>query len=89
MAFGSKKLSEIFKVILNQGLKSVKTGMPDLFLWSEKGENKFKEQFFYAESDSIKLVEVKSINDKLSDNQKFWLKTFYDRKVNVEVLHIK
>ena len=90
VAFGPQKLTEIFKVILNQGLKAVKSGMPDLFLWSEKGENKFKEQqFFYAESDSIKLVEVKSVNDKLSDNQKFWLKTFYDQKINIEVLHIK
>ena len=26
-----------------------------------------KEQFFCAQSDSIKLVEVKSVNDKLSD----------------------
>ena len=89
VAFGPKKLSEIFKIILNQGLKNVKTGMPDLFLWSEKGENKFKEQFFYAEINTIKLVEVKSVNDKLSDNQKFWLKTFYDNNINVEVLHIK
>ena len=28
-------------------------------------------------------------NDKLSDNQKFWLKSFYDNNINVEVLHIK
>ena len=89
IAFGPKKLVEIFKVILNQGLKAVKTGMPDLLLWSEKSKNKYKEQFFYAEIDSIKLVEVKSENDKLSDNQKFWLKTFYDNGINVEVLHIK
>ena len=89
IAFGPEKLAEIFKVILNQGLKYVKTGMPDLFLWSEDSKNKFKEQFFYAESNSIKLVEVKSINDKLSDNQKFWLKTFYDKDIKVEVLHIK
>ena len=89
VAFGPIKLVEIFKVILNQGLKNVRSGMPDLFLWSEKGQNKFKEQFFYAEINSIKLVEVKSVNDKLSDNQKFWLKTFYDNNINVEVLHIK
>ena len=89
VAFGPQKLTEIFKVILIQGLKHVKTGMPDLFLWSEKSKTKYKEQNFYAEIDSIKLVEVKSINDKLSDNQKFWLKTFYDNNINVEVLHIK
>ena len=89
VAFGPKKLVEIFKVILNQGLKYVKTGMPDLFLWSEKSKTKHKGQFFYSEINSIKLVEVKSVNDKLSDNQKFWLKTFYDNDINVEVLHIK
>ena len=89
VAFGPAKLVEIFRVILNQGLKNVKTGMPDLFLWKENGKSKYKEQFYYAESDSIKLVEVKSVNDKLSDTQKFWLKTFFENGINVEVLHIK
>ena len=89
VAFGPQKLVEIFRVILNQGLKSVKTGMPDLFLWKENGKSKYKEKFYYAEIDSIKLVEVKSVNDKLSDNQKFWLKTFCENGINVEVLHIK
>ena len=63
--------------------------MPDLFLWKENEKSKYKEQFYYAESDSIKLVEVKSVNDKLSDTQKFWLKTFFENGINVEVLHIK
>ena len=89
VAFGPKKLVDIFYVILNQGLKAVKTGMPDLFLWKEDSKSKYKEKIYYAESNSIKLVEVKSINDKLSDNQKFWLKTFYENGINVEVLHIK
>ena len=89
VAFGPEKLVEIFRVILNQGLKNVKTGMPDLFLWKENGKSKYKEQFYYAESDSIKLVEVKSVNDKLSDTQKFWLKTFFEKGINVELLHIK
>ena len=89
VAFGPKKLVDIFYVILNQGLKEVKTGMPDLFLWKEDSKSKYKEKIYYAESNSIKLVEVKSINDKLSDNQKFWLKTFYENGINVEVLHIK
>jgi hypothetical protein len=89
IAFGPKKLVDIFYVILNQGLKAVKTGMPDLFLWKEDSKSKYKEKIYYAESNSIKLVEVKSINDKLSDNQKFWLKTFYENGINVEVLHIK
>ena len=89
IAFGPQKLVEIFRVILTQGLKSVKTGMPDLFLWKENGKSKYKEKFYYAEIDSIKLVEVKSVNDKLSDNQKFCLKTFCENGINVEVLHIK
>ena len=89
VAFGPEKLVEIFRVILNQGLKYVKTGMPDLFLWKEDGKSKYKEKFYYAEINSIKLVEVKSVNDKLSDNQKFWLKTFCENGINVEVLHIK
>ena len=89
VAFGAQKLVEIFKVILNQGLKSVRTGMPDLFLWKEDGKSKYKEKFYYAESNSIKLVEVKSVNDKLSDSQKFWLKTFFENEINIQVLHIK
>ena len=89
VAFGPKKLVEVFRVILNQGLKYVKTGMPDLFLWKEETKSKYKDNFYYAESNSIKLVEVKSVNDKLSDSQKFWLKTFFDNEINVEVLHIK
>ena len=89
VAFGPEKLVEIFRVILNQGLKYVKTGMPDLFLWKEDGKSKYKEKFYYAEINSIKLVEVKSVNDKLSDDQKFWLKTFCENGINVEVLHIK
>ena len=89
VAFGPEKLVEIFRVILNQGLTYVKTGMPDLFLWKEDGKSKYKEKFYYAEINSIKLVEVKSVNDKLSDNQKFWLKTFCENGINVEVLHIK
>ena len=89
VAFGPQKLVNIFRVILSQGLKKVKTGMPDLLLWKEDGKSKYKEKFYYAESNSIKLVEVKSVNDKLSDSQKFWLKTFCENKIDVEVLHIK
>ena len=90
IAFTADKLVEIFKVILFKGLKSVKSGMPDLFLWNEnQTESKYKVSHFYAESGSLKLVEVKSVNDKLSDNQRFWIKTFYDNKINVEILHIK
>ena len=87
-SFGSKKLVEIFKVILNHGLKYVKMGMPDLFLWKENICSKYK-NFYYAEENSIKLVEVKSENDKLSIGQKFWIKTLYNMGINVEILYVK
>ena len=88
VAFGPKKLVEIFKIILNQGLKYVKKGMPDLFLWNENVCSKYK-NYYYAEENSIKLVEVKSEKDKLSIDQKFWIKTFYNMGINVEVLYVK
>ena len=88
VAFGAERLVEIFKVVLNNGLKYVKKGMPDLFLWRENIISKYKE-FYYAEENSIKLVEVKSANDKLSDIQKFWLKTFLEKNINVEILYVK
>ena len=62
--------------------------MPDLFLWKENIISKYKE-FYFAEENSIKLVEVKSANDKLSDGQKFWLKTFLEKNINVEILYVK
>ena len=88
VAFGPKKLVEIFKILLNQGLKYVKKGMPDLFLWNENVCSKYK-NYYYAEENSIKLVEVKSEKDKLSIDQKFWIKTFYNMGINVEVLYVK
>ena len=88
VAFGAEKLVEIFKVILYNGLKYVKKGMPDLFLWKENITSKYK-NFYYAEENSIKLVEVKSSNDKLSNEQKFWLKTFLEKNINVEILYVK
>ena len=87
-AFGAKKLVEIFKVILNHGLKYVKIGMPDLFLWNENICSKYK-NYYYAEENSIKLVEVKSEKDKLSIGQKFWLKTLFNMGINVEILYVK
>ena len=82
IAFGSEKLVEIFRIILNNGYKYVKTGFPDLFLWKENSPN-------YVEENSIKLVEVKSTKDILSNGQKFWIKTFYEKGINVEILKVK
>ena len=62
-------------------------GMPDLFLWKENICSKYKN--YYAEENSIKLVEVKSENDKLSIGQKFWIKTLYNMGINVEILYVK
>ena len=87
-AFGPKKLVEIIKIILTHGLKYVKKGMPDLFLWNENIYSKYKD-YYYAGENSIKLVEVKSENDKLSISQKFWLKTLFNLGINVEVLYVK
>ena len=88
IAFGPEKLVEIFKVILNNGYKYVKRGIPDLFLWKENNIIKFMD-YYYAEENSIKLVEVKSAKDKLSNEQKFWIKTFYEKGINVEILYVK
>ena len=82
VAIGPEKLVKIFKIILNHGLKYVKIGMPDLFLWEEKNS-------YYAKENSIKIVEVKSSKDILSDSQKFWLKILYEIGINVEVLYVK
>ena len=42
IAFGPQKLVQIFRIILNQGFKYVKKGMPDLFLWKENICSKYK-----------------------------------------------
>ena len=66
----------------------MKRGIPDLFLWKENNIIKFMD-YYYAEENSIKLVEVKSAKDKLSNEQKFWIKTFYEKGINVEILYVK
>jgi len=73
----SKKLVKIFEEFA-KSLNFIIKGMPDLFLWDEKNL-----------SGSSLLVEVKSINDKLSDHQKYWLKFLKNINVNSEILHIK
>ena len=55
VAFGPEKLVEVFRVILNQGLKYVKTGMPDLFLWKEDGKSKYKEKSLAKNSQTLFL----------------------------------
>lgn len=90
-AFDMKKLVNIFRVILKYGLKYIKIGMPDLFLWKEEKEFNlfFNNGSYCSVKNSIKLVEVKSETDRLSDYQKFWLKTFYENDIEVELLYIK
>jgi hypothetical protein len=54
--------------------------MPDLFMWKEE-KNKII-------PGSIKLSEVKSTKDKLSEFQIFWIKLFFECEIDIEVLHI-
>ena len=93
IAMTPKKIVKIFKEIV-KNIKFVIKGMPDLFLWKTKEETfsingktivkKLKE----AQRDSIKIVEVKSTNDKLSEHQKFWLTLLHSCDIDIEVLHI-
>ncbi len=91
IAMTPKKMVKIFKEILIEGSKYFRRGMPDLFLWKEKKIKKEENNSNYIESiwDSLKLVEVKSTNDKLSEYQIFWLKLLYEKEIQLEVLHIK
>jgi len=72
-----KKLSKIFEEFA-MNIRYIIKGMPDLFLWNEK-----------SLSGSALLVEVKSINDKLSDHQKYWLKFLKNNFIETQILHIK
>jgi len=49
-------------------------GMPDLLIWNET---------------HYELLEIKSPNDTLSNQQLFWLKTFRDLGVNARVLRVR
>ena len=80
LGFTIKKLIKIFKIILNGSIKYFQRGMPDLFMWKEE-KNKII-------PGSIKLCEVKSIKDKLSEFQIFWIKLFFECEIDIEVLHI-
>ena len=93
IAMTAKKMVKIFKEIV-KNIKFVIKGMPDLFLWKSREETfcingktivkKLKE----AQWDSLKIVEVKSTNDKLSEHQKFWLTLLHSCDIDIEVLHI-
>lgn len=72
-----KKLAKIFEEF-SKNIRFIIKGMPDLFLWKETSLH-----------DSALLVEVKSLNDKLSDHQKYWLKFLNYINLNNEILHIK
>ena len=91
IAMTPKKMVKIFKVILIEGSKFFRRGMPDLFLWKQKIIKKEKTNTNYIEAiwDSLKVVEVKSTNDKLSEYQIFWLKLLHENEIDIEVLHIK
>ena len=91
IAMTPKKMVKIFKTILIEGSKFFRRGMPDLFLWKQKMMKKENTNSNYVEAiwDSLKLVEVKSTNDKLSEYQIFWLKLLHDKGIDIEVLHIK
>ena len=80
LGFTIKKLIKIFKIILNGSIKYFQRGMPDLFMWKEE-KNKII-------PGSIKLSEVKSTKDKLSEFQIFWIKLFFECEIDIEVLHI-
>lgn len=93
IAFTPVKMVKVFKEIV-KNIKFVIKGMPDLFLWKIM-EEKFvingKEIIKKSNKaiwGSLKIVEVKSTNDKLSDHQKYWLNLLYDCGLEVEVLHI-
>ena len=54
--------------------------MPDLFLWKYNINNNLNECL---------IVEVKSINDKLSEHQRYWIYFLTKIGQKVEVLHIE
>ena len=89
LAFGAKNLVETFKTILNHGLKNIKNGMPDLLLWKENEINIEKDSLNNVESNSIKLVTIKTIRGDLNEEKKFWLKFFHQNNISVEVLFFK
>ena len=89
IAFGSEKLVDIFKNILIHGLKNVKSGFPDFYLWKENDNLENEANFNYVENNSIKLITIIKIIDKLSDEQKLWLKFFGENNFKIEILQIK
>ncbi|KAI0314652.1 VRR-NUC domain-containing protein [Amylostereum chailletii] len=58
--------------LLCQDYAKRRSGMPDLFLWDFKKKH-------------CKLVEVKSPNDKLQENQKVWIDVLHRAEVDIEV----
>lgn len=72
-SLGTKARSVIMKA-LALDYHNYASGMPDLVLWKEN---------------KIMLVEVKSENDRLSDQQKSWLMIFLEHKVDVRLLKVK
>ncbi|KAG5893594.1 hypothetical protein JTB14_019265 [Gonioctena quinquepunctata] len=71
---GRKILSKIYERLV-KNISEYISGMPDLFLWN-------------AEHKKSKFVDVKVGNDKLSVEQKLWLKYLKSIGAHVEVCHV-
>ncbi|KAG5890543.1 hypothetical protein JTB14_028294 [Gonioctena quinquepunctata] len=71
---GRNVLSKIYERLV-KNIREYGSGIPDLFLWS-------------AENKKSKFVEVKGENDKISVNQKLWLKYFNSVGAHIEVCHV-
>ena len=65
---------KIIVQIMAENLVENSRGMPDLLIWNE---------------DSYELLEIKSPNDTLSNQQLFWLRTFRELGVNARVLRVR
>lgn len=60
--------------IIAENIVENSRGLPDLLIWNEE---------------SYELIEIKSPNDTLSNQQLFWLKTFKELGVNAKVLRVR
>lgn len=79
IAFGGKKLGNLFNIILN---KLQFCGFLDLFLWPNEINN---DKIF----GQIIICEVKSVNDFLKENQIWWIGNLLQCDIKVNILKIK
>ncbi|KAI0034023.1 VRR-NUC domain-containing protein [Vararia minispora EC-137] len=73
--FDGKSLTLICEVLCQDYVKR-SSGLPDLFLW-------------HTQRQSCKLVEVKSPNDSLQENQKVWIDVLNGAGVDVELCSVR